>query len=247
MASTPLVEAQSVHKVFRTGQVKVHALRGVTLQFYPGEFTSIMGPSGSGKSTLLNLIGCLDRPTKGEIFIAGESTRRLSDSALADLRNRTIGFVFQDFSLLPQLTALENVELPLIYRGMPGKRRREKALRALEQVGLLPRAHHRPAQLSGGEQQRVAIARALVGEPSLILADEPTGALDSRNGQAIMAIFQRLNREQGLTILQVTHDEQIARHSRRIVRLRDGTVVAEEAVAEPLLAQEMEAVEEEGA
>ncbi|MDI3270547.1 MAG: ABC transporter ATP-binding protein [Bacillota bacterium] len=246
MEGAPIVEAQAVHKVFRFGQVKVHALRGVSLAFFPGEFTSIMGPSGSGKSTLLNLIGCLDRPTKGEILIAGESTRRLSDSALADLRNRTIGFVFQDFSLLPQLTAEQNVALPLIYRGIPGRRRRERALQALEQVGLLPRAHHKPAQLSGGEQQRVAIARALVGEPALILADEPTGALDSRNSQGIMAVFQRLN-QQGLTIIQVTHDEQIAHHSRRIVRLRDGSVVVEEEVREPFVAQEPAEVEEEGA
>lgn len=225
-------------RTFRDGSILVQALKGFDLTVEEGEFISIMGPSGSGKSTLLNLIGCLDRPTAGTYILNGQRVDQLSDTKLAAVRNRFMGFIFQQFRLLPDLDARGNVELPLIYRGVSSKIRREKALAALEQVGLSQRSRHRPSQLSGGEQQRVAIARALASDPVLILADEPTGALDSKNGQAIMAIFQRLNREQGLTIIQVTHEERIARHGRRILRLLDGELEREEWVEEPLVAYE---------
>lgn len=214
----------------------MEALRSIDLEVQEGEFLSIMGPSGSGKSTLLNLIGCLDLPSEGTYTIAGQRVDQLSDRRLAGLRNRLLGFVFQQFRLLPDLDAQANVELPLIYRGMPGRERHERALAALEEVGLAGRARHRPSQLSGGEQQRVAIARALAAEPVLLLADEPTGALDSSNGRVIMSIFQKLNRERGLTIVQVTHEAEIARHGRRILHLRDGTVEREEEVIDPVIA-----------
>lgn len=223
------------------GQVRVEALRGVDLRVDEGEFVSIMGPSGSGKSTLLNLIGCLDRPTSGACMVAGHRTDRLSDGALADLRNRTLGFVFQDFSLLSHLDALANVELPLIYRGIARGERRRRAEEALAAVGLSHRKHHRPRQLSGGEQQRVAIARALAAGPKIILADEPTGALDSVSSQQIMAIFQRLNRERGITIVQVTHEETVARHAQRLVRVRDGRIESDEPIEHPLQAEEASA------
>lgn len=219
------------------GQVEVQALKGVDLTVYRGEFVSIMGPSGSGKSTLLNLIGCLDRPTTGTCEIAGKRADRLSDNALADLRNELLGFVFQDFSLLAHRDARQNVELPLIYRGLSGRERRRRATMALEAVGLGHRATHRPRQLSGGEQQRVAIARALAAQPLLLLADEPTGALDSANGSLIMGVFQRLNREHGLTIVQVTHEEDIARHSDRILRMRDGRLESDEPVTDRIFAE----------
>ncbi|MDI3317327.1 MAG: ABC transporter ATP-binding protein [Bacillota bacterium] len=233
-----VVRLAGVARSYRSGQVHVDALRGVDLAVESGEFVSIMGPSGSGKSTLLNLIGCLDRPTSGSREVAGRLTDRMSDGALADLRNRFLGFVFQDFRLMPDLDALANVELPLVYRGLPARERHRLAMAALEAVGLAARAHHRPSQLSGGEQQRVAIARALVGRPALILADEPTGALDSHSSRVIMAIFQRVNREQGLTVVQVTHDERVARHASRLIRLLDGRVVSDEPVADRLLADE---------
>ncbi|MDI3299079.1 MAG: ABC transporter ATP-binding protein [Bacillota bacterium] len=234
----PVVRLAGVTRSYRTGQVRVDALRDVDLSVESGEFVSIMGPSGSGKSTLLNLVGCLDRPTSGSREIAGQLTDRMSDGALADLRNRFLGFVFQDFRLMPDLDALANVELPLVYRGLPARERHRLARAALEEVGLAARAHHRPAQLSGGEQQRVAIARALVGQPALILADEPTGALDSQSSRMIMAIFQRLNRERGLTIVQVTHDERVARHGGRLIRLLDGRVVSDEPVVERIVEEE---------
>ncbi|MFA5536668.1 MAG: ABC transporter ATP-binding protein [Bacillota bacterium] len=237
----PILELQNITRSFKNGQVMVKALRGIDLTVAEGEFLSIMGPSGSGKSTMLNLIGCLDRPSSGSIVLSDRHVEKLGDNSLAEIRNQFIGFVFQSFHLLPDLDAQANVELPLIYRGIGAKERRERALKALESVGLGERRHHKPSQLSGGEQQRVAIARALVGDPTLILADEPTGALDSKTGSNIMAIFQRLNRETGLTIVQVTHEREIALHGSRVVHLKDGLIENIELVAEPRIAQEAEA------
>ncbi len=226
----PLLKLEQITRQYKSGQVRVDALRGIDLAVEEGDFVSVMGPSGSGKSTLLNIIGCLDRPSSGIYELAGQRVEKLGDSRLADIRNEFVGFVFQSFHLLPDLDARANVELPLIYRGVAAKERHRRAVAALEAVGLGERVHHRPSQLSGGEQQRVAIARSLVGEPKLILADEPTGALDSKTGEAIMAIFNKLNKEQGLTIVQVTHEENIACHGRRIIRLLDGEVEREETV-----------------
>jgi putative ABC transport system ATP-binding protein len=223
-----LLELQGITRQYNMGKVRVNALAGITLTVAEGDFVSVMGPSGSGKSTLLNIIGCLDLPTSGTYRLAGRQVERLSDGKLADIRNRLVGFVFQSFHLLPDLEAQANVELPLIYRGVGGRERRRRAIQALEAVGLAERRHHRPLELSGGEQQRVAIARALVGDPAIILADEPTGALDSRSGRNVMAIFQRLNRERGLTIVQVTHEDYIARHGHRIIHLLDGVVEREQ-------------------
>jgi putative ABC transport system ATP-binding protein len=225
-----VLDALDVHKQYRTGQVTVPALRGVSLTVEEGDFVAIMGPSGSGKSTFMNILGCLDRPTSGTYLLDGLDVSRLSDDRLADIRNARIGFVFQTFNLLPRANALQNVEIPLLYGG--GRRRRERALRALEVVGLSDRAQHRPSELSGGEQQRVAIARALIGDPALILADEPTGNLDSRTGQEIIAILQDLNR-QGKTVVLVTHEEDIANHCNRIVRFRDGRITADDPVRDP--------------
>lgn len=236
----PILELKGVSRRYKNGQIIVEALKEIDLTVEEGEFLSIMGPSGSGKSTLLNLIGCLDRPSTGSLVLAGRHVEKLSDNRLADIRNQFIGFVFQSFHLLPDLDAQANVELPLIYRGMGAKERRRRAVEALEAVGLGERRRHRPSQLSGGEQQRVAIARALVGEPALILADEPTGALDSRTGKTIMAIFQRLNRDKGLTIVQVTHERDIALHGSRVVHLKDGMIENIEQVPEPLVAREEE-------
>jgi len=233
----PLLELCDVSRIYKTGQVSVTALKNVNLTVDKGEFISIMGPSGSGKSTLLNIIGCLDRPSTGTYLFSGNHVEKLGDGKLADIRNRFIGFVFQSFHLLADLDAQGNVELPLIYRGMGRKERQKKAIAALEAVGLSDRRRHRPSQLSGGEQQRVAIARALVGEPAMILADEPTGALDSVSGQVVMSIFQRLNREQGMTIIQVTHAKEIAHHAQRVIYLRDGEVEREEKLPQPLVAE----------
>ena len=238
--TTPIIEIDDVTKVYRTGSIEVHALRGATLTIMPGELVSIMGPSGSGKSTLMNVIGCLDQPTSGTYCLDGAEVGQLSDDELAAIRNRKIGFVFQSFNLLPRTTALEQVELPLVYGGV--RHRRERALEALEAVGLSDRVHHRPTELSGGQQQRVAIARALAMEPSIIMADEPTGNLDTRSSEEIMAIFQGLNEERGITVIFVTHEPDIAQHTRRIVHLRDGHITTDEPVAKRRIASQVIAV-----
>lgn len=223
-----VIEIESLTKRYRMGDTEVHALAGVSLSIADGELVAIMGPSGSGKSTLMNILGCLDVPTSGRYALAGQEVSRLSDDQLAAVRSRKIGFVFQQFNLLPRAPALEQVELPLLYAGI-GKRR-QRALAALEAVGLADRAHHKPTELSGGQQQRVAIARALVNEPSIILADEPTGALDSRTSLEIMAIFQRLNSERGMTVIFVTHEPEISSHTRRIIQIRDGAILSDKPV-----------------
>lgn len=232
MADT-LIQARSLGKEFSLGESTVHALRNVSLDIASGEFVAIMGPSGSGKSTLMHLLGLLNRPSSGQYLFAGREVGGLNADEQAGIRNRSIGFVFQAYNLLPRATALENVELPLLYSGVGGTERRRRATSALELVGLEQRQHHVPQQLSGGEQQRVAIARAVVNDPRLVLADEPTGALDSRTGIEILALFQRLNRA-GMTIVFVTHDLQVARHAHRIVTMRDGYSTADEQVAAPL-------------
>jgi len=220
-------------KTYHTGAVSVEALRGISLHIKPNEFVAIMGPSGSGKSTLMNLLGLLDRFSGGSYLLDGMEVSGLGENELARMRNQKIGFVFQNFNLLPRLTALKNVELPLIYSGLKASERRERAVYALKQVGLENRMHHFPNELSGGQNQRVAIARALVNNPSIILADEPTGALDTRTGSEIMGIFQLLHRE-GATIVLVTHEHEIARHSGRILHFRDGLLVGNEPVGNPL-------------
>jgi putative ABC transport system ATP-binding protein len=218
-----LIEIRKLVKTYKVGTESVLALRGVDLAIGHNEYVAIMGPSGSGKSTLMNLIGCLDTPTSGDYYLAGENAAGLTDNQLADIRNRRIGFVFQTFNLLPRATALHNVELPLIYAGLRSSIRRTRAREALDAVSLADRMHHRPNELSGGQRQRVAIARALVTNPSIILADEPTGNLDSKTGDEIMAIFEKIY-QNGNTIVLVTHEEDVARRTRRIVRLRDGKV-----------------------
>jgi putative ABC transport system ATP-binding protein len=218
-----LIDIRDVTKMYQMGQETVHALSGVTLGVERGEYVAIMGPSGSGKSTLMNLVGCLDTPTSGSYVLNGREVARMSDDELAAIRNQEIGFVFQTFNLLPRTSALQQVELPLVYSGLPRKERKERAVKALEAVGLQDRMTHQPNELSGGQRQRVAVARALINNPSILLADEPTGNLDSQTGNEIMALFEQLN-ERGNTIVLVTHEEDIAAHARRIVRLRDGKV-----------------------
>lgn len=218
-----LIEARELTKTYRLGSLSVPALRGVTFNVKRNEYIAIMGQSGSGKSTLMNLLGCLDTPTEGEYSFDGTQVSRLSDDQLADIRNRKIGFVFQTFNLLPRANAFHNVELPLVYGGVPKEERVRRVEEAVEAVGLTERIHHRPSELSGGERQRIAIARALVNRPSLILADEPTGNLDSRTGEEIMDLFESI-RDSGNTILLVTHEEHIAARSNRVIRLRDGRI-----------------------
>ena len=216
-----VIEADKLRKVYQMGEIEVHALRGVSLKILRGEVVAIMGPSGSGKSTMMNILGCLDRPTEGEYFLDGERVSDLGDDQLAEIRNRKVGFVFQTFMLLPRSTALANVELPLRYAGIK-KGRRESARQALEAVGLGDRIRHRPAELSGGEQQRVAIARALVNNPAILMADEPTGNLDSKSGKEVMELILNLNQERGTTVIVITHDPRIAEQTQRIIRLFDG-------------------------
>jgi len=222
--SEPVIRTVGLTRDYPMGGETVRALRGVDLVILPNEYVAIMGPSGSGKSTLMNLIGCLDTPTAGQYWLAGTEVSRMTDDELARVRNRQIGFVFQTFNLLPRATALHNVELPLVYAGMPTRERHERAMQALTSVGLGDRVTHKPAELSGGQRQRVAIARALVTEPSIILADEPTGNLDSTTSEEIMKIFEDLHRTRGQTIVMVTHEADIARHAARVVTLHDGLI-----------------------
>ena len=224
-SNSTVIQVQDLTKVYQFGEVEVHALRGVSLKIQRSEFLAIMGPSGSGKSTFMNILGFLDQPTQGQYLLEGISGARLSRDELAEIRNRKIGFVFQGFNLLARTSALENVELPMIYARTSRVQRKEMAQKALSEVGLAGREHHHPSQLSGGEQQRVAIARALVNQPSIILADEPTGNLDSKTSIEIMGIFQRLNRDLGITIIMITHEPDIALYAKRNIHFKDGVVV----------------------
>jgi putative ABC transport system ATP-binding protein len=223
----PVIHTEDLWRTYQMGAEEIHALRGVTFEIEPGEYVAVMGPSGSGKSTLMNLIGCLDTPTKGRYVLRGQVVSEMNDDELAAIRNREIGFVFQTFNLLPRATALHNVELPLVYAGMPKERRIEQARRAIEMVDLTERMTHKPNELSGGQRQRVAIARALVMNPSILLADEPTGNLDSATGEEIMKLFERLH-EKGHTIILVTHERDIAEHARRTIHIRDGRIEKDE-------------------
>jgi putative ABC transport system ATP-binding protein len=226
-----VIEIKDVKKIYTMGEVQVPALDGVSLEIEKGEMVAITGPSGSGKSTLMNVIGCLDAPTSGSYVLDGVDVSKMSDDEQAIIRNQKIGFVFQQFNLLPRTPAIDQVELPMVYAGAVDRTRR--ALEALQSVGLGERTHHRPNELSGGQQQRVAIARSLVNHPSIILADEPTGNLDSKAGREVMAIFQQLTREQGITVILVTHEPAIAAHTDRILRMRDGVIISDERVAKP--------------
>ena len=242
-----VIQLQDIHKTYHTGEVDVHAVRGVSLDIAQGEFVALMGASGSGKSTMMNIIGCLDRPTGGKYLLDGIDVSQLDRDELADIRNQKIGFVFQGFNLLARTSALENVELPMLYtrQRISGQSQRERALKALDTVGLADRADHKPNQLSGGQQQRVAIARALSNEPSLLLADEPTGNLDTRTSIEIMGVFQKLN-DLGMTIVMVTHELDIAQYTKRMVVMRDGKVVGDTTVANRLnAASELRRLQEE--
>jgi putative ABC transport system ATP-binding protein len=235
-----LITIDTITKTYRTGDVEFLALRSVSLSIAPGEMVAIMGPSGSGKSTLMNIIGCLDQPSSGRYLLDGEDVGALSDAQLARVRNRKIGFVFQQYMLLQRTSALRNVELPMLYAGGGDRARRARA--ALEQVGMGQRLHNTPSQLSGGQQQRVAIARALVNQPQIIMADEPTGALDSRTGEEVMRIFQRLNTEQSISIILVTHDPEVARYARRVISIRDGQIASDEPVRDRIVVAAAEPV-----
>lgn len=234
----PVIDIRKITKTYQMGEIKLKVLKGISLKIYQGEFVSIMGPSGSGKSTLMNILGALDQPSSGEYFLDGTDVSTLNDNKLATIRNKKIGFVFQSFNLLKRTTAQRQVELPMVYSARRNGSKRAKA--ALEAVGLGQRLDHLPSELSGGQQQRVAIARALVNEPAVILADEPTGNLDSRSGTEVMQIFQRLNSKQNITTVFVTHDPWIARHTKRVIMLRDGIIIADERVKNPLVAGEVE-------
>ena len=229
VSSGMVIKTEELTKVYEMGAEQVHALRGVDVEIRKGEYVAIMGPSGSGKSTLMNLIGCLDSPSSGRYWLAGRLVSDLDDDELAYIRNKEIGFVFQTFNLLPRATALHNVELPLIYNGTPAEERLERAKKALERVDLMDRMNHKPNELSGGQRQRVAVARALVNSPSIVLADEPTGNLDSKTGDEIMGLFENLYR-QGNTIILVTHENDIAQHAHRIIHIRDGRIASDQAV-----------------
>lgn len=229
----PVIETRDLHKIYHLGSVDVAAVNGVSIRVDRGEFAAIMGHSGSGKSTFMNLIGCLDRPTSGTYLLEGEDVSNMTSDQLADIRNRRLGFVFQGFNLLPRTTAIENVELPMLYSGVPDEERKSRALEALTMVGLGDRADHGPSELSGGQQQRVAIARALVNNPSLILADEPTGNLDTHSSQDILGVFRRLNEERGITIVMVTHEPDVAAWTRRTIMFRDGVVIEDRPSSAP--------------
>ena len=229
----PLIRVRDLWKVYQLGDVELAALRGVSVDIAAGEFVAIMGASGSGKSTFMNLLGCLDRPTRGSYFLGGRDVARLGGDQLAEIRNRELGFVFQSFNLIPRTSAIENVELPLFYGDTPLAEQRARAIAALAAVGLADRERHLPSQLSGGQQQRVAIARALVNDPAVVLADEPTGNLDSRTSGEILEIFRQLNRVRGLTVLLVTHESGVAAHASRVITFRDGEVVADQTQAPP--------------
>jgi putative ABC transport system ATP-binding protein len=233
------IRLEDVHKYYNLGEMQVHALRGVSLEIQRGEFVAVMGASGSGKSTLMNILGCLDKPTRGKYWLDGIDVSELSKAELARIRNRKIGFVFQQFNLLSRTSALENVELPTVYAGLTPQERERRAREALERVGLAERARHFPSQLSGGQQQRVAIARALVNRPSILLADEPTGNLDSRTSVEIMDIFQRLNEEEGLTVVIVTHEHDIAQYAKRALEFRDGRMRRDEPIEDRLIARDV--------
>ena len=229
----PLIQLERIHKIYSSGDVEMHALRGVSMNIYPGEFVAIMGTSGSGKSTMMNILGCLDRPTRGSYLLDGQDVSLLEKDERADIRNRKIGFVFQGFNLLSRTSALENIELPLLYANVENETRRQRAVKALEAVGLVGREQSRPNQLSGGQQQRVAIARALVNQPALILADEPTGNLDSRTSVEVMALFQKLNHDDGITVVLVTHEPDIAEYTNRVVVFKDGKIRRDYEVIHP--------------
>jgi len=236
--SRPVIQLEHIHKTYTMGDVEVHALRGISLEIKEGEFVAIMGTSGSGKSTTMNIIGCLDRPTRGTYILDGQDVSRMSKDERADIRNRKLGFVFQGFNLLSRTSALENVELPMLYAGIDSDERHKRAMDALASVGLAGREQNHPNQLSGGQQQRVAIARSLVNRPALILADEPTGNLDSRTSIEVMEIFQKLNREQGITLILVTHETDIAEYADRVVVFKDGKIKKDYLIDSPRDASE---------